>query len=163
MFVLNCTVVVLYCFVMCVCVCVCVGGGVWEEGFVMCGRVYVCVLVIHIDCILTEIFLNLTEIFLTLTEVFPCFFLSCKANARVKLAKTGHGPHSSTLVVICVVPLLFVLFYVSFVCKCVLYYCHRVTTQVQLTNISYHIISYQITFNLQDTIWFLNVNLTYKY
>ena len=39
----------------------------------------------------------------TLTEVFPCFFLSCKANARVKLAKTGHGPHSSILVVICVV------------------------------------------------------------
>jgi hypothetical protein len=31
----------------------------------------------------------------TLTEVFPCFFLSCKANARVKSAKIGHGPHSS--------------------------------------------------------------------
>ena len=55
----------------------------------------------------------------TLTEVFPCFFLSCKANARVKLAKTGHCPHSPTLV-ICVVRLLFVLFYVLFVCKCVL-------------------------------------------
>jgi len=39
----------------------------------------------------------------TLTEVFPCFFLSCKANARVKLAEMGHGPHSSQLVVICVV------------------------------------------------------------
>jgi len=25
---------------------------------------------------------------------FPCFFLSCKANARVKPAKTGHGLHS---------------------------------------------------------------------
>ena len=68
---------------------------------------------------LTEIFLNLTEVFLTLIEVFPCFFLSCKANARVKLAKTGHGPHSSTLVVICVVRL-FVFYYVLFVCKCVL-------------------------------------------
>ena len=31
----------------------------------------------------------------TLTEVFPHFFLSCKANARVYLAKTGHSPHSS--------------------------------------------------------------------
>jgi hypothetical protein len=31
----------------------------------------------------------------TLTEVFPCFFLSCKANARVKPSKMGHGPHSS--------------------------------------------------------------------
>ena len=51
---------------------------------------------------------------------FRAFFLSCKANARVKLAKTGHGPHSSTLFVICVVRLLFVLFCVLFVCKCVL-------------------------------------------
>jgi hypothetical protein len=35
--------------------------------------------------------------FSTLTEVFPCFFLSCKVNARVYLTKTGHGPHSSQL------------------------------------------------------------------
>ena len=92
----------------------------------------------------TEIFLNLTEVFLTLTEVFPCFFLSCKANARVELAKTGHGPHSSTLVCIYVVQLLlFMLFrYLccSMYCLCVNVYCHRVTTQLQLINISYHII-----------------------
>jgi hypothetical protein len=31
----------------------------------------------------------------TLTEVFPCFFLNCKANSRVYLARTGHGPRSS--------------------------------------------------------------------
>jgi len=31
----------------------------------------------------------------TLTDGFPCFFLSCKANARVKPVKTKHGPHSS--------------------------------------------------------------------
>jgi hypothetical protein len=71
-----------------------------------------------------------------MTEIFPCFFLSCKENAKVKLIKTGHGPHSSTLVIICVIRLLFVLFYVLFLCKCVLYYCHRVTTLLQLTNIS---------------------------
>jgi len=67
-----------------------------------------------------EVFLNRIEVFLILTEIFPCFILSCKANARVKLPKTGHGPHSSTFVVICVVRLLFLLFYVLFVCKCVL-------------------------------------------
>jgi hypothetical protein len=69
---------------------------------------------------LTEVFLTLTEVFLTMTEVFPCFFLSCKANARVKLAKTGHGQHYTTLVCICVDRLLFVLFYVLFMCECVL-------------------------------------------
>ena len=44
----------------------------------------------------------------TLTEVFPCFYLSCKVNVRVKFTKTRHGQHSSQLVVICVVLLLFV-------------------------------------------------------
>jgi hypothetical protein len=75
---------------------------------------------VNVYCTVTEVLLNLTEVFPTLTEVFPCFFLSCKANSRVNLAKTGHGPQSSTLVVICVVRLLFVLFYILFVCKCVL-------------------------------------------
>ena len=32
-----------------------------------------------------------------------------------------------------------ILFYYVFLCKCVLYYCHQVSTQLQLTNI-YHII-----------------------
>jgi hypothetical protein len=41
-----------------------------------------------------------------LTEVFPRFILSCKANARVKPAKMGHGPDSSKV---------FVLFHVLFV------------------------------------------------
>jgi hypothetical protein len=33
------------------------------------------------------------------------------------------------------------------VCKCVLYYCHRVSTQLQFTNISYHIILYHIIYH----------------
>jgi len=49
-----------------------------------------------------------------------------------------HGQTNIKLVVICVVLLLFVLLYVLSMCKCVLY-CHRVLTQLQLTNISYHI------------------------
>jgi magnesium-transporting ATPase (P-type) len=60
----------------------------------------------------------------TLTEVFPCFFLGCKANARVKPTKMGHSPHSSQI---------FVLFYVLFVlccsvhCLCVNVYCTTAT------------------------------------
>jgi asparagine synthetase B (glutamine-hydrolysing) len=74
-----------------------------------------------------EVFLNLTEVFLKLAEVFPFFFLSCKANARVKLAKTGHGPHSMFFG--CYL-------YCSMYCLCVNVYCHRVSTQLQLINIS---------------------------
>ena len=56
------------------------------------------------DVTLAEFFPALTKVFTTLTEVllpwlrfYPCIFLSCKANAMVKLAKTGHGPQSSQL------------------------------------------------------------------
>jgi hypothetical protein len=67
-----------------------------------------------------------------------------------------HGPHSSNVVVMCVDLLLSVLFYVLCVCKCVLYYCHRVLIELQLTNLSYiisyimsyHIISYHISYHI---------------
>jgi len=58
-------------------------------------------------CILISIYVHLLLVYVivvyvfldaaTLTEVFPCFSLICKANARVNLAKTGHGPHSPRL------------------------------------------------------------------
>jgi hypothetical protein len=96
---------------------------------------------------LTEVFLNRIEVFLTLTEVFPCFFLSRKAHATVKLAKMGHSPHSSILVAICVVPLLFVLFYVLFVCKCVL------PPGDNPTAVNKYIISYQLKiYNMFSTL-----------
>jgi hypothetical protein len=73
------------------------------------------------------VYCTVTEVFLNLTEVFPCIFLSWKANARVKLADGTRFAlfHISLYlccsdVIICVVRFLFVLFYVLFVCKCVL-------------------------------------------
>ena len=71
----------------------------------------------------------------TLTEGFPCFFFSCKANSKVKPAKTGHGPLSSKLLCCSMYYLFCVVLCIIFVCKCVLYYYHRLATQLQLTNI----------------------------
>ena len=56
-----------------------------------------CILIVCL-CILIVVYVFLDAA--TLTEVFPCFFLGCKANAREYLAKTGHGPHSSKIVVL---------------------------------------------------------------
>ena len=72
----------------------------------------------------------------TLIEVFPCFFVGCKANARIWQSKRGHGPHSSKTfcVVLCAVFLSFCVLCVCVcvcVCKCVLCYCHRVAIQLQ--------------------------------
>ena len=78
---------------------------VLEEA--MYSYCYLCILIVS----LCYSWLCVVYVFLdaaTLTEVFPCFFLGCKANARVNLAKTGHGPHTPKLlcclcIVFCVV------------------------------------------------------------
>jgi hypothetical protein len=49
-----------------------------------------------------------------------------------------------------IVTVFYVLFCVLFVCKCVLYCCHRVPTQLQLTNISYRIVTYRISYNISS-------------
>ena len=80
---------------------------------------YLCILTVSLcySCLCSVyVFLDAA----TLTEVFPCFFLSCKANARVNLAKTGHGPHLFQIVVLFCV--LFVLCR-SVYCLCVNVYC----------------------------------------
>ena len=62
----------------------------WQRLCIL-NVIYVYLLLVYV--IVVYVFLDAA----TLTEVFPCFFLSCKANARVNLAKTGHGPHSHRL------------------------------------------------------------------
>jgi hypothetical protein len=68
--------------------------------------VYVFILCLYIHCMFMYLHRASWHSSATLTEVFPCFFLSCKTNARVKPAKMGHGQHSSKI---------FVLFYILFV------------------------------------------------
>jgi hypothetical protein len=73
----------------------------------------------------------------TLTEIFPCLFLSCKANARLKPAKMGHGQHSSKI-------------FVSFcVFLLILSMLHYKVTVYALRNLSF---SFTFTFNNNKTI-----------
>jgi hypothetical protein len=54
----------------------------------------------------------------TLSEGFPCIFLSCRAHARVKPAKMGHGPHSSKFLCCSMYSLFCVVLYIVFVSMC---------------------------------------------
>jgi hypothetical protein len=79
----------------------------------------------------------------TLTEVFPCLFFSCKANARVKPAKTRHGPHFSKFLCCSMYCLFRVVLFIFFVC---LYMCTVLLPPGGYPNavkhIIYHIVSY---------------------
>ena len=59
--------------------------------------------------------------------------------ASSSVVRQMPGYYSQRWGTACTLPKLIVLFCVLFVCKCVLYYCHQVSTKLQLTNISYHI------------------------
>ena len=63
----------------------------------------------------------------TLTEVFSAFF---------SVIRQMPGYNSQRRVTARILPKLIVLFCVLFVCKCVLYYCQRVSTQLHLTDMS---------------------------
>jgi hypothetical protein len=69
--------------------------------------------------------------------LFPQLYGKCQSKTRKDGA--GSALFQTFCGVLCIVG--FVSFCVLFVCKCVLYYCHRVATQLQLTNISYHLVS----------------------
>jgi len=63
----------------------------------------------------------------TLTEVLPCFFLSCKADARVNPRKDGARPPLFQTFCVVLRIVCFVSFCALFVCVCVNVYCTTAT------------------------------------
>ena len=68
----------------------------------------------------------------TLTEVLPCFFSVVRQMPGYNSQRWGTAYTLPKYLI-----MLFCVLFVLFVCKCVLYYCHWVSSQLQLTNI-YH-------------------------
>ena len=109
-------------------------------GNYLCCSVVICV-VLFIVCVVLLSFVLFCCHLCCSVYVFFCCYLCCSVYVLFCCYLCCSVVICVVLLLfcLCVVLLLFVLFYVLFVCKCVLYYYHQVTTQLQLTNISYHI------------------------
>ena len=69
------------------------------------------------------------------TKPLHCVMRPARGPNTFSFSPTGlHGFSGIVRLLLNVLFLLIVLFYALFVCNCVLYYCHRVSTQLQLTN-----------------------------
>ena len=96
-----CIIIVVYVFLLFLCILIvrpCILNVVYV--FLLCSMFSYCSSMYSYCCLCKRIVVYVFLDAATLTEVSPCFFLGCKANARVILAKTGHGPHSSKIVVL---------------------------------------------------------------
>ena len=95
--------------------------------------------------------------FVTLFHMFWFHFYRCIYGCMVCMLLFNFVNHVFLLLCLYILIVMYVpswvfcftvIFCVLSVCKCVLYYCHRVSTQMQLNipsyHISYHIISYHI-------------------
>ena len=106
---------------------------------------------------------------------FPCFFLSCKADARIKQPKTGHGLHCSKSLCCCMYCLFCVVLCIVCVYMCtvllppggypitvkyiiyriiayhiyhIYHIYHRIIYRTISYHISYHISSYHISYHI---------------
>jgi hypothetical protein len=87
-----------------------------------------CILIVTMFCSVHSLFIVPTG-----TLRLPCLRVF---RAFCSVVRQMPGYNSQRRGTARTLPKLIVLFCVLFLCKCVLYYCHRVATQLQLTNIS---------------------------
>ena len=141
----------------------------WQEREVFFYCKSLCILIIvHVFLLFVHVFLTLSTYSyrcLCILNVRPCFLsLSMYNYCYLRILRRGYpdlsfsvlfprlwgkcqgitsqeGARPALFLNWCVVLRIvcYVSFYVLFLCKCVLYFCHRVKTQLQLANISYHI------------------------
>jgi hypothetical protein len=109
--------------------------------YIFCCRLILFNNVIHVFLLTWLCIFILCLCMATPTKVFPCFFLSCKANARVKPANTGHG--RALFLVVVLFCLLFVLRR-SLYCLCVYVYCTTATGWLPNCSYIYRIVLYLI-------------------
>jgi hypothetical protein len=101
----------------------------------------------------------------TLTEVFLCFFLSCKANARVYLAKTGRSSHSSKLVNCVVLCIVCVDYVVLCIIVCINVYCTTATGWQPNCSWICHIISLpsNLYFHLPNSLFYSGLHFSLEH
>ena len=120
----------------CVCVCIC-ACRCWQSVMVIEGRNFVYhILPYSFGSILYHCIYGCVFCVLLFSFVNCVFLLLCLCILIVMYVP---------FCVFCFI----VLFCVLFVCKCVLYCCHRVSTQLQLTNISYVLCTWWWSFQVE--------------